>query len=126
MAFGNGVKQLTPQKRFTDMTDEEKKDFQRKLRAQAHNYKRGDTREHIEETLKYMGHDPIAAMVAIAQEAYDEGDKQLSLAANKEIASYLYPKLKSVELKKTDDKAEPITIIVPQDLADADKNNKGG
>jgi len=96
------------------MTPEEKKAFQRKLRAQAMTYIRGDTREHIEETLRLMGHDPIASMVAIAQESYDEGDKALSLAANKEIASYLYPKLKSIEMRKGDKEIAPITIVLPE------------
>lgn len=50
---------------------------------------------------KHMGkakYDPFIAMIEIAQEAQQIGDLSTALAAAKELANYLLPKLKSVEV----------------------------
>ena len=56
-------------------------------------------REHstVHERVKKLGHDPIRALVELAQEAQAEGDRPVALQANKELLSYMYPKLRSIE-----------------------------
>ena len=43
------------------------------------------------------GHDPVLALIDIARDSYAEGELSISLQANRELMTYMYPKLKSVE-----------------------------
>lgn len=63
----------------------------------------------IQETLDRIGCDPLEAMLEIAQEARKQGDLQLSLTAYKELAQYVAPKRKAVEVSGNDEK-DPVKI----------------
>ena len=52
----------------------------------------------IAERLEQMGCDPIEGMARIAQEAEHEGDKALAGNMFKELAQYVAPKRKAVEV----------------------------
>ena len=50
---------------------------------------------------EFPDYDPVVAMIQVAHEAESE---ELRFAAHKEVASYLYPKLKVLEVSETDSK----------------------
>jgi len=58
--------------------------------------------------LKELGCDPIEDMALVCKEAKAEGDHNLLLSAAKELAQYVYPKRKAVEL--TGDDGGPLEI----------------
>jgi hypothetical protein len=55
-------------------------------------------KKSIQETIEKMGCDPLEAMLEIAIEAKKNGDLSLSLSAYKELAQYVAPKRKAIEL----------------------------
>lgn len=64
----------------------------------------------IDDKLREMGlhngtdaFDPVMMMAIIGAEAYDEGDRMLSLAAFREMAHYVRPKLQATKLIVEDD-----------------------
>jgi hypothetical protein len=63
----------------------------------------------IKDKLDSLGCDPIAGMAKIAKQAMDEGDMSLALSAFKEIAQYVVPKRKAIELSNEEGK-EPLRI----------------
>lgn len=54
--------------------------------------------------------DPVMLMTIIAAEAYDEGDKMLSLVALKEVAHYMRPKLQATKFV-VEDKTPDVDVI---------------
>jgi hypothetical protein len=63
----------------------------------------------IQEKLDALKCDPLEGMARIANEAMANGDAQLALSAFKELAQYVAPKRKAVELSNEEGK-EPLTI----------------
>ena len=64
----------------------------------------------IREKLAKLGCDPIEGMAKIAKEALEEGDRVLAGNMYKELAQYIEPKLKAVEMKVSGDESAPIQI----------------
>lgn len=73
----------------------------------------------IQEKLDALDCDPIIAMVKLAKEAHQGGDLPLAGSMYKELAQYVYPKRKAVELTGKDggdigiDAGFTITVIDP-------------
>lgn len=68
--------------------------------------------------LKSLGCDPIEDMALVAKEAKTEGDWNLLLSASKELAQYVYPKRKAVEVTGEDGgpiQTQPIGIVGASD-----------
>ena len=65
--------------------------------------------ESIKLKLENMGCDPVEAMAKIAMDAEAGGDTDTALRAYKELAQYVAPKLRSVEI--TEDKGEPEPMV---------------
>lgn len=65
--------------------------------------------QSIQDKLDKHGCDPIEGMAKIAKQAMDEGDMSLALSAYKEIAQYIVPKRKAIELSNEEGK-EPLRI----------------
>lgn len=63
----------------------------------------------IQDKLKKLGCDPIEGMARIAEQAMGEGDMQLAGSMYKELAQYIAPKRKAVELSNEEGK-EPLRI----------------
>lgn len=53
----------------------------------------------IQAKLAAMDCDPITGMATIARQAMDEGDTHLALTAFKELAQYIAPKRKALDVK---------------------------
>lgn len=60
------------------------------------------------EKFEEMKCDPLKGMMKIAEQAMDEGDMQLAGQMYKELAQYVAPKRKAMEL--TGDKEKPVTV----------------
>ena len=56
----------------------------------------------LAEKLKALNCDPIEGMARIAHEAYKAKDHAIALSAYKELAQYIYPKRKAVEVTGED------------------------
>ena len=67
-------------------------------------------KQSIQETIEKIGCDPLEAMFEIAIQAKKEGDLSLALNAYKELAQYVAPKRKAVELSNEEGK-EPLKIV---------------
>jgi hypothetical protein len=67
--------------------------------------------------------DPIEQLVIIAREAQARDDLQLAGAMYKELAQYIAPKLKSIELTESGEAPEPLTIIFTRAEDDAKITN---
>ena len=65
----------------------------------------------IQETIDRIGCDPLEAMLEIAIQAKNEGDLSLSLSAYKELAQYVAPKRKAVEVSGDVDNPLAVTNI---------------
>ena len=74
------------------------------------NKKTAKAAKTIQETIERIGCDPLEAMLEIAIQAKNEGDLQLSLSAYKELAQYVAPKRKAVEVSGSEDQV-PIQIV---------------
>ena len=59
---------------------------------------------------------PIQALARLAMKSEREDDNALAFQCYKELAQYVAPKLKSVEIQTNNTDVKPITIIVPQEL----------
>jgi hypothetical protein len=55
---------------------------------------------------------PLISLVRIAKRSEANGDDNLAYQCYKEIANYVSPKLKSVEVQHNTNEVKPITIIV--------------
>ena len=63
------------------------------------------------ERLKELKCDPIEGMAKIAKDAYEEGDKQLAGQMYKELAQYVAPKRKAIEVSGDTDNPLAISLI---------------
>jgi hypothetical protein len=66
----------------------------------------------VRDRLEELDCDPIEQLVIIAKEAKESKDLQLAATVYKELAQYIAPKLKSMELTKTGETSEALTIII--------------
>ena len=57
----------------------------------------------VQDKLEALGVDPISAMARLAQQAEAEGDKLLAARMYTELAPYVCPKRKAIEVTNTDD-----------------------
>ncbi len=62
--------------------------------------------QEVIDRLNELGFDPIQGMVQIANEARQQGDLALSGAMCKELAQYMYPKIKSITHQVNKDSIE--------------------
>jgi hypothetical protein len=65
----------------------------------------------VEERIERSGVDPIDALLEIGQEARDSGDLGLAVNVYKEVARYLYPSKKSVDVTVGDAKSTVFHVI---------------
>jgi len=65
-------------------------------------------KQAIQDTIDRIGCNPLEAMLEIAEQAKNEGDLSLALSAYKELAQYVAPKRKAVEL--SGDSENPLAI----------------
>jgi hypothetical protein len=71
------------------------------------------TTKNIRSSLKKMGCDPLQAIARIAMKAEEDGDTEIALRAYKELALYVAPKLRAIEIieKGGKEDAKPVTSI---------------
>jgi hypothetical protein len=74
--------------------------------------------QNIIDKLNALGYDPIESLVRLAQEAEDSKDKVMEFNACKELAQYVAPKRKAVEMV-----AEVTSIDLADDLTDTQREN---
>ena len=72
----------------------------------------------IQKRLDALGCDPLEGMAKIAEEAMEKKSYSLALMAYKELAQYVAPKRKSVEMK-----AEVQAIDITEELTDQQREN---
>lgn len=72
----------------------------------------------VRECLEKMAHDPILEMVRDAQD--DHTDKELRFAINKELAQYIAPKLKAVEVSLEADVSGEVRVVSFKDATAED------
>lgn len=65
----------------------------------------------IADKLKKLKCDPIEGMAKIAAQAMKEGDMQIALTAYKELAQYVAPKRKAIEISGNPDSPVAITKV---------------
>lgn len=77
----------------------------------------------IQDKLKELGCDPIEGMARIAEQAMDEGDMQLAGSMYKELAQYVAPKRKAVEI--SGDQENPIQTVskIVREIVDTKKES---
>jgi len=73
--------------------------------------KKNKVSELVRDRLKELKCDPIEQLVIIARQAQENDDLQLAGAMYKELAAYVAPKLKSIELIESVEAPEPLTVI---------------
>jgi len=71
--------------------------------------------QDVQAMLDKMGCNPLEGMAQIAQEALEEGDRTLAGQMYKELAQYVAPKRKAVEM--TGDAGGPIEVTWAGELA---------
>ena len=73
----------------------------------------------VVDRLEALGCDPIGGMVEIAKEAHRGGDLALAGQMYKELAQYVHPKRKAVELNTGPQETLPFTIelVAPETTA---------
>ena len=67
--------------------------------------------ELVRDRLKELNCDPIEQLVIIARQAQQNDDLQLAGAMYKELAAFVAPKLKAMELTESRKAPEPLNII---------------
>jgi len=73
--------------------------------------KKNKVSEFVRDRLEELECDPIEQLVVIARQAQKNGDLQLAGAMYKELASYVAPKLKSIELTESREAPEQLNVI---------------
>jgi len=66
----------------------------------------------VQDRLKVLKCDPIEQLVIIAREAQANDDIQLAVAVYKDLAAYVAPKLKSIELVASVAPPEQLEVII--------------
>jgi len=79
----------------------------------SHNPKREEYENIIVEAMG--GEHPLQALARLARESERDGDKTLAVVCYKELANYVAPKLKSIEVKQDQKDIKPITIIISEE-----------
>jgi len=74
--------------------------------------KKNKVSELVRDRLKALQCDPIEQLVIIARQAQQNEDLQLAVVVYKELAAYIAPKLKSIELIESVAAPEPLEIII--------------
>ena len=72
--------------------------------------KKNKVSELVRDRLKVLKCDPIEQLVIIARQAQKNDDLQLAGAMYKELAAYVAPKLKSIELIESVEAPEPLNV----------------
>jgi len=70
------------------------------------------------------GEHPLQALARLAKKSEDEGDITLAVVCYKELANYIAPKLKAVEITKQTEQAKPITIIINESITQQVEDNR--
>ena len=73
--------------------------------------KKNKVSELVRDRLKELKCDPIEQLVIIARQAQENDDLQLAGAMYKELAAYVAPKLKSIELTESIEAPERLNVI---------------
>jgi hypothetical protein len=68
------------------------------------------TTKDIRLKLQTLGCDPIEAMARIAMKAEVDGETEIALRAYKELAQYVAPKLRAIEVTEDRGETEPMTF----------------
>ena len=76
--------------------------------------KKNKVSELVRDRLKELKCDPIEQLVIIARQAQENDDLHLAGAMYKELAAYVAPKLKSIELIESVAKPEQLEVIYTQ------------
>lgn len=74
--------------------------------------------QNIIEKLAKLNYDPLESLARLAKDAKKEGDKAMEFSCARELAQYVAPKRKSVEMT-----AEVTTVDLADDLTDAQRKN---
>ena len=74
--------------------------------------------QSVIDKLAKLDYDPIESLVRLAQEAETSKDKMMEFNACKELAQYVAPKRKAVEMT-----AEVTTVDLADDLTDTQREN---
>ena len=73
--------------------------------------KKNKVSELVRDRLKVLKCDPIEQLVIIARQAQEKDDLQLAVAVYKDLATYVAPKLKSIELVESVAPPEQLEVI---------------
>ena len=73
--------------------------------------KKNKVSELVRDRLKVLKCDPIEQLVIIARQAQEKDDLHLAGAMYKELAAYVAPKLKSIDLVESVAAPEPLTVV---------------
>ena len=73
--------------------------------------KKNKVSELVRDRLKELKCDPIEQLVIIARQAQEKDDLQLAVAVYKDLATYVAPKLKSIELVESVAPPEQLEVI---------------
>ena len=65
----------------------------------------------VQDRLKVLKYDPIEQLVIIARQAQEKDDLELAVAVYKDLATYVAPKLKSIELIESVAPPEQLEVI---------------
>ena len=73
--------------------------------------KKNKVSELVRDRLEELKCDPIEQLVVIVGQAQENGDLHLAVAVYKDLAAYVAPKLKSIELIESVAVPEPLEVI---------------
>jgi 5'-3' exonuclease len=74
---------------------------------------------NVADKLAELGYDPLESLVRLAIDAQKEGDKVMEFQASKELAQYVAPKRKAMEI--TSDNSH--LIVIENDLSRLQRDN---